>query len=99
MLQKEEILSFIRQNKKLLEDRFSVEKIALFGSYARDEQTDQSDIDLLVTLRSHTAEVHKTKEGLREFFLQNFHCSIDIASEKYLKPYIRNEILHEAQYA
>ena len=32
MLQKEGILSFIRQNKQLLEERYSVEKIALFGS-------------------------------------------------------------------
>jgi uncharacterized protein len=98
MLNKQIILDFIKANRTTLEDQYFVEKIALFGSCARNEVTEKSDIDLLVTLRQDTADIHGIKQGLREFFGKHFNCSVDIASEKYLKPYIRNEILQEAVY-
>ena len=98
MLKSEKILDFLKLNRKTLEDQFFVEKIALFGSYARNEQTEKSDIDLLVTLKKNTPDIHEAKQGLREFIGQYFNCSVDIASEKYLKRYIRNEILQEAVY-
>lgn len=99
MLKKEKILDFIKTNRKTLEEQYFVEKIALFGSCARNEITEKSDIDLLVTLRQNTPNIHGVKQGLREFFGHHFNCNVDIASEKYLKPYIRNEILREAVYA
>lgn len=99
MLKKEKILDFIRENRSLLEELYSVEKIALFGSCARNEMTEKSDIDLLVTLKENTPNIHKTKQNIREFFGAHFNCNVDIASEKYLKPYIKDEILHEAIYA
>ena len=99
MLKKEKILDFIRENRKMLEEQYFVEKIALFGSCARNEMTEKSDIDLLVTLKQNTPDIHKTKQNIREFFGGYFNCNVDIASEKYLKPYIKNEILHEAVYA
>ena len=99
MLNKQIILDFINANRTTLEEQYFVEKIALFGSYARNEATEKSDIDLLVTLKQGTSDIHGVKQGLREFFGQHFNCGVDIASEKYLKPYIRNEILQEAVYA
>jgi predicted nucleotidyltransferase len=99
MLKKEKILDFIKANKATLQEQYFVEKIALFGSCARNEVTEKSDIDLLVTLKPNTPDIHGIKQGLREFFGQYFNCDVDIASEKYLKPYIRNEILREAVYA
>ena len=99
MTTKESILNYIKANKKILQEQYAVEKIALFGSFARNEQTSNSDIDLLVTLRENTPDIYGTKQRLRELFGMHFNCNIDIASEKYLKPYIREEILREAQYA
>lgn len=43
----EDILRRLRDNRDLL-DRYTVRKIALFGSYAKGMQTERSDIDLLV---------------------------------------------------
>jgi hypothetical protein len=99
MTTKETILDFIRTNKKILQEQYSVEKIALFGSFARNELTRKSDIDLLITLKKNTPDIYEVKQGLRDFFGKHFHCNVDIASEKYLKPYIREEVLREAQYA
>jgi predicted nucleotidyltransferase len=47
---KKEILDFLTMNKDSFRRKFSVKKIGLFGSYARDEATDESDIDIVVEL-------------------------------------------------
>jgi uncharacterized protein len=99
MTTKEDILEFIRKNRADLKSNYSVEKIALFGSFARGEAKTASDIDLLVTLKPDTADIHGNKEKLRELFNTRFARNVDIASEKYLKPFIRDEILKEAIYA
>ena len=47
----EEILRILREHKEDLAQRYGVQEIAVFGSYARGEQTPLSDVDILVTLR------------------------------------------------
>ena len=48
MITKEEILESLARNKPELQRRFKVDKLALFGSYARGEQGPDSDVDILV---------------------------------------------------
>lgn len=51
MISKTEILKKITEHKKSLEDKFGVIEIAIFGSYARESATENSDIDVMVQLR------------------------------------------------
>lgn len=44
---REDILEFLRTNRELLRKQFHIVKIGLFGSFARSEQTAESDIDLI----------------------------------------------------
>lgn len=39
-----DILNFLTEHKKEIQERFGVEKIALFGSYAKDNANENSDI-------------------------------------------------------
>ena len=48
MITKEEILNTLAKDKPELQRRFKVNKMALFGSYARGEQRADSDVDILV---------------------------------------------------
>ncbi|MYH61528.1 MAG: nucleotidyltransferase family protein [Caldilineaceae bacterium SB0675_bin_29] len=48
----DEIRRILRANHTELKERFHVEEIALFGSYARGDQTDASDLEILVTLNA-----------------------------------------------
>ena len=68
----EEIRGILRSHQSELKKRYHVEEIALFGSYARGEQTETSDLDILVTLSAplgwefvdlcdHLAELLETK--------------------------------------
>ena len=47
---KKQIINLIVQNKKFI-SQFGAERIGLFGSFVRNEQTKESDIDLLVEFK------------------------------------------------
>ncbi|OHB99006.1 MAG: nucleotidyltransferase [Planctomycetes bacterium RIFCSPLOWO2_12_FULL_39_13] len=49
-MKKEDIISFISAHKAEFEQKFGVKKIGLFGSYARGEGYEGSDIDIVVEL-------------------------------------------------
>ena len=99
MKTRDQILSFLAQNKKLFRDRYHITRIGLFGSYARGEQTIESDIDLLVEFEDNTPDLYELKIQLKKYFLENLGLQVDICREKYIKPRIRNSILKEAVYA
>ena len=48
---KNEILNELSKNKSYIQQNFEVDKIGLFGSYAKDKQTENSDIDIYVEFK------------------------------------------------
>lgn len=46
-----ELKEIIKNHRQELEQKFKVKRIAIFGSYARGEQTEKSDVDVLVEFR------------------------------------------------
>lgn len=51
MISQSEIIKLISENKLILKNKFGVERIGIFGSYARNNFSDSSDIDVLIELR------------------------------------------------
>jgi len=51
-MNKQTIISSIKAEMPYLEKHFGVEEIALFGSYSRGEQTENSDIDIFVSIKN-----------------------------------------------
>lgn len=79
---------------KLAED-FAVERIGIFGSYARNEQTDDSDIDILVEFNRPVGyEFFKLQRFLEKYLGKK----IDLATKAMLKARIREEILNETNF-
>jgi len=62
---KEEILTFLREHKDELRQKYAVTKIGLFGSYARGTAHQNSDIDLAIVT---TKKDFFFREDLREYF-------------------------------
>lgn len=93
---REEILEFLRSNREFLKNNFHITKIGLFGSFARDQQTAQSDIDLIIELDAPNTDVHLLKNNIREFIASSFNRGVNLVREKYLRPYARDVILKEA---
>lgn len=96
-MKKEDILDFIKLHKQELSTRFGVVKIGLFGSYARDEQGEDSDVDVAVELDS--PNTFRSFFGLKAYLEDNLHKKIDLGIESVLKPAIKDQILREIIYA
>ena len=94
---KKEILAFLQANQTLLKEKYHVSKIGLFGSFARDEATVESDVDIIIEL-DNVDNVYDVKSSLREYLSQAFGRSVDLAREKYLKPYAKEQILKDTVY-
>ncbi|MBK7149086.1 MAG: nucleotidyltransferase family protein [Bacteroidetes bacterium] len=99
MLSKTEILNTLRSQKAFLRQKFHVAQIGLFGSFARDENTEQSDIDFLVVIEPDIPNYRQTKNALREYLSRTFNKEVDLANPNSLKPHFKDRILKTAVYA
>ncbi len=75
---KEEILQKLKEHKPYIEERYGVEKIGLFGSYARGEATKESDIDIFV--RFDEPKFRKIA-GLWNFLEDLYRIKVDLYRE------------------
>ncbi|GGD35065.1 hypothetical protein GCM10012288_06310 [Malaciobacter pacificus] len=91
---KETILSFLKEHKKEFQKKYLVEKIGLFGSYARDEATEDSDIDILVKMPSSFDNYYDFKEYLEE----KLQKKIDLGLEKSIRSFIAEDIKKDIIY-
>jgi len=91
------ILDFLADHKQEFHDKYGVTKIGLFGSYARDEQREDSDIDIAIEMQQEKKNI-RTFFGLKREMETIFGKKIDIGIESTLKPiviqYIMNEIIY-----
>jgi predicted nucleotidyltransferase len=99
MLTKTEILLFLKKNKAYLHDQFGVAQIGIFGSFARDEADEKSDIDFLVEIDAPIEVYKETKEALHNYLKNAFGREVDMANPRSLKPHYRARILKQALYA
>ena len=99
MIDSSKILFYLTSNKKRLEKEYHLIKIGIFGSIARGEQNEQSDIDLIVEFENNTPDLFSIKQQLKNEIQLQFHLPVDICREKYIKPIFRQRILSETKYA
>ena len=99
MINRTEILNFLRSNKDYFKVKYNIIKIGLFGSYARDEQTDTSDIDIIVLFDDNTEDLFDKRFALREYIKSKFNKKVDVCHEQAIKPVFRELIFNETEYA
>ena len=99
MLQRAEILIYLRGNKEIFRENFGIRKIGLFGSYAREEQTDQSDVDILIEMAPDTENIFDKRLLLKDLLMKQFSKEVDICHEQAIKPIFRDLVFKDAIYA
>jgi len=87
------ILSRLRELLPMLSKRYKVQELGVFGSYVRQEQRDDSDLDILVTF-SEAPSLLKFIE-LENYLSDVFGVKVDLVMKDALKPAIGKEILKE----
>jgi hypothetical protein len=95
MLSASNIENILRNLKPILSDKYEVERIGYFGSFARGEQDTDSDVDILVEFRRPLGWAFFELHELLEKELQR---KVDLVSTKALKDQLRDEILRQTRY-
>ena len=88
----------LKEHEKFIRQRFRVKRIGIFGSFARGEEREDSDLDVLVVFE----EGQKTFDNYMDlkFYLEDlFGREVDLVTEKALKPQLKDIIMKDIVYA
>jgi predicted nucleotidyltransferase len=97
MTTKEIILRTLKSNKPKLSE-LGIRNVGLFGSYIRNEQSNESDIDLLIDFEPEK-ENFDNYMAVYDLFERIFkNEKIEVVTKNGLSPYIGPKILNEVQY-
>ncbi len=97
MTTRDNILKTLKANKIKL-SKFGIQNVGLFGSYIRNEQSGESDIDLLIDFEPEK-ENFDNFMAVYDLFEQLFkNEKIEVVTKNGLSPYIGPKILKEVQY-
>ena len=90
-----EVTKILKEQKTFLAKTYFVNKIGIFGSYARNEETRESDIDLLVEF---SRPVGFEFLDLKDYLEKVLNKPVDLVTVNALKPSMREAVLGEVQY-
>jgi len=96
-MDKNELITLLKEHKKVLKDNFQITKIGLFGSYTKNTYTTQSDVDLIFE--------SEKKIGLKDIYELEFFFKqllkidkIDLINRQYVNPILSDEIENTVVY-
>jgi predicted nucleotidyltransferase len=92
----DEIKELIEQHKPELKRQFHVDKIGVFGSYARDTQKKRSDIDFLVTFDADISLFARV--DLNIYLMELMGRKVDVIPHDNLRPELREYVLKDLIY-
>jgi predicted nucleotidyltransferase len=95
-MKRNEAISKLSLIKSELKGRFGVNRLALFGSTARDVASSESDIDILVSFEGPATSARYF--GVQFLLEDLFECKVDLVTEKALRPELRIYVEQEAIY-
>ncbi len=94
-LASKDIFDILEQNRERLRS-FGVRQLGLFGSLARGENTESSDLDFLVGFETKSFDAYI---GLKQFLEELFGRQVDLVLPNTIKPRLRDRILAKTVYA
>lgn len=95
-MSKEEIKNKLNENKALLQDKYHIKKMGLFGSVARGEEGVKSDIDILVEFSAPIGFFDFIR--LENFLSKLLNGKVDLVSKKAVKPFLQKYIQKDLIY-
>ena len=93
-MKQENALAILNKVKPILEQRYGITRMALFGSTARNEALEKSDIDILVTFDGIATS--KRYFGVQFYLEDCLGCEVDLVTDKGLRSQLRPFIEQEA---
>jgi len=96
MRTREEVLRILKEELPFLRNKFKVRKVGLFGSCARAEQVEGSDIDVLVEFEEPVG-FFKFIE-LEDYLSRKLEARVELVTPDAIKPLIKPYIMREVIY-
>lgn len=97
MLTKSKLLQILQEKKELLA-QYGVKHIGLFGSYSKNLQQQDSDIDILIDFYSDQ-ETFDNLMAINDILENTFRgYKVEIVTKNGLSKYIGSYILNETEY-
>ena len=93
-MNRDEVLEALRQHKQVLRERFDVTGLALYGSFARNQATPESDVDILVQFDGPATS--KSYFGTLFYIEDLLERRVDLVTDKALRPELRPFVEQEA---
>jgi uncharacterized protein len=91
-----EILEIIRQYKQENSEKYGINAIGVFGSYARDMASEDSDVDIVIETRE--PDLYKMVH-IKEDLEQRLNRPVDIVRKREkMNPYLKKRIERDAEY-
>jgi predicted nucleotidyltransferase len=84
--------------KPVLEKKYQVETIGIFGSYTQNKQNSRSDLDILVTFKEPNNIDLVDFIALKQFLTRKLQVKVDLVQRDALKSRIKDSILQETIY-
>lgn len=89
-LNRQQILAALAGRQQEISARFGVKRLALFGSAARDELRDDSDVDVLVEFEGPAT--YRGYFDLKDYLEGLLGRTVDLVTERGLKPRARRHV-------
>ena len=97
MMTVQDYIAIIRQNSSKITKDFGIKTLSIFGSVSRNEQTEQSDLDVCVETETPNPFL---LADLKEFLEGLFKCSVDVVRiHKNMNPFFKSRIERDGIYA
>lgn len=95
-MKREEAVKRLTMHRQKLTEQFGITSLAIFGSTARDEAADDSDVDVLVEFERPTSLFKLIR---LQFYLEDLlDTPVDVGTVDGLRPRIREHVLAESVY-
>lgn len=98
-METDKIIHLLKENKEQIFNSFELDGLGVFGSYAKGNQRQESDIDILIFPKENSIFTYKKRLGL-EFFIKTLLDikNIDIVNNRYINPIIKRQATDNILY-
>ena len=98
-MNKSTIVSILQEQKETLTKRFGINRMGLFGSYAKGQEHSNSDIDLVYELQQGISLTFSDLLALEQLLSEKLeHSAVELVNFKYMNPIIKYDMQEDVIY-
>lgn len=94
----EHIKLVLKEQKDYLHQHFGIKEIGIFGSFAKGNYNEHSDVDIFIVMYPSTKDKLKKRLELKEYLETLLGRPVDVCQKNAVKPYLQDIVFKNAIY-